>query len=52
MDMFPITLKGSSYFVSGGEKDISFVVSTNKRAIGSCHCPKQIIQNWAKTYPA
>ena len=31
MDMFPITWKGSSYFVSGNEKDISFVVSTNKR---------------------
>ena len=31
MDMFPITRKGSSYFVSGSEKGISFVVSTSKR---------------------
>ena len=29
--MFPITRKGSSYFVSGGEKGISFFVSTSKR---------------------
>ena len=29
--MFPITRKGLSYFVSGGEKGISFVVSTSKR---------------------
>ena len=29
--MFPITRKGLSYFASGGEKDISFVVSTTKR---------------------
>ena len=29
--MFPITWKGPSYFVSGGEKGISFVVSMSKR---------------------
>ena len=29
--MFPITQKGLSYFVSGSEKGISFVVSTTKR---------------------
>ena len=27
MDMFPITWKGLPYFVSGSEKDISFIVS-------------------------
>jgi hypothetical protein len=38
--MFPITRKGTSYFVSGSEKGISFVVSTSKRLyifnIGTC----------------